>query len=497
MVDFASIYQMANKPTVPLEQPIDAQARAMQLQNLANQNQLGQGQQQLQQMDIQKQQMALNDQQVMSKLMQSGKYNMADPDSARQLAKDASQQGASPNAVMTLSQHALDQASKISLIGQQLATARLRDAGATKDKQALIDQAAGEAGNLAMTAKNQDDWTKGLAGIDEKYGPQGVPPLSQKYASFDPQTIGTLKTDSTFYKLAYAESLKTQEGIGPDGKPGFFHTDINGQIPAGWKPIPKPSPIQVNPNGTQNGAYSDRAQNIADGNVPVPTPKRGDQTALQDVADAKKIMLARGEDPINLNGKYAVVHQGQTSFAPGKPNANIIQAINTASDHVNNVLNPAAAALKNGDWQTANKILNAIGVETGGNEKTNFDTIATYLATENARVANGGNVPTLAEIQEARKAYPDFGSNAQIKGAIDISNRIMKGKLNAVEQQHENAFSGATMTDRNLLTPDAVKIFGTYTRKGPPAPGGVVPSKTDATLTPEQNALFKLLHPGQ
>lgn len=53
MPDFASIYQMANKPTVALQSPMEAQARALQLQGMAGQQELQQGQ--IQQQGIQNQ----------------------------------------------------------------------------------------------------------------------------------------------------------------------------------------------------------------------------------------------------------------------------------------------------------------------------------------------------------------------------------------------------------------------------------------------------------
>jgi hypothetical protein len=228
---------------------------------------------------------------------------------------------------------------------------------------------------------------------------------------------------------------------------------------------------------TDPAKRSPRAQMIADGLVPVPKPTRGDPNALRDTADAQQIMLDRGEDPAVLPGKFESAKQGQLSFSAGKPNARIITAINTASDHTENILKPAMEALRNGDWVTANKLGNAIGVNLGKNEATNFDSVATFLATEIAKVASGGGQPTIAEIAEARKMFPTNGSNAQIGGAIDIANRIMGGKLSALDIEHKNAFGGKSILDMKRLSPEAIKNVADAHGAGPsgsPKPGTVM-----------------------
>ena len=64
MVDFGSlIAATANKPTVPLESPFDAQSRALQLQHLAGQNQMTQ-------MDLQQKQLGIQRQQAYTSALQ-------------------------------------------------------------------------------------------------------------------------------------------------------------------------------------------------------------------------------------------------------------------------------------------------------------------------------------------------------------------------------------------------------------------------------------------
>lgn len=202
---------------------------------------------------------------------------------------------------------------------------------------------------------------------------------------------------------------------------------------------------------------SSRAIQIANGEIPAVKPTRGDPTALRDMADAREIMLERGQDPNDLPGLYEGKRKGQTSWASGQVNAKTITALNTAVDHMG-VLQQAGAALKNGDWQTANKITNAIGVNMGQDEKTNFDAVATFLAGEIEKVISGNN-PTLEGTRNARAMFPAEGSNKQIAGAIQKANQILGGKLNALNLEHKGAFNGASLTDRKKLTPAAIAAF--------------------------------------
>ena len=264
----ASIYSLANKPTAQLEMPMDIMAKGLQLKNMQNQNALGG-------MDVQQKQMALQDQQKLSQLMQTGKYNMADPNSVKQLSSDLGAAGGSANAVMALNKQSIDQQKNVAEIAMNLGKAAASGGQAVKDKQALINQQAQEAASLALTAKNPDDWQNGLANLDQKYAAAGVPSLAQKYGEFIPQNVNALKTNGMTYAQAYEQAYgKTQNGpngmnqvyppsapggmptvtqipgtsagtihpaIGPNGQPTFISVDKTGNVTpvaGGYKPVP-------------------------------------------------------------------------------------------------------------------------------------------------------------------------------------------------------------------------------------------------------------------
>ena len=493
------------RPTVQVENPMDVAMKGLAMQGQQQQLQTGQLQQQQLQNQIQQQQAFQQGLQgvnpndpnaIMSLLNRTGRFKEAQEFASAQKSAEAAKVGLQ-NEYMKMDQNTQS---------------------ALKESTQAIGNAATAASKITDPVDKWNAWQGSLASLSQQFQPSPTdPPQLQQIKAhviqqMQDESQGLIRmkspTDLDALLKKHEDDAKTHidwmkeaadaaanrkvMGVHADPNNNAFGvtaagnsvqiTDANGN-PQKMKPPAGPT-IQVNPGGNTDPAkFSSRAQMIADGIVQVPKPTRGDPNALQDVADAQKIMVARGEDPNNMNGKFAVVHQGQMSFAPGKINANVLSAVNTAADHTNNILLPAAKALNNGDWQTANAIGNKIGVNLGKNEATNFDSIATFLATEVAKVANGGTAPTLAEISEARKMFPTNGSNAQIQGAVDIANKVMQGKINSVELQHENAYGGQSITDRNLLTPEAINIFGKFQGKGKaaPTPGATGSQRVTAT----------------
>lgn len=300
----------------------------------------------------------------------------------------------------------------------------------------------------------------------------------------------------------FEEMRKRLEGVEPKSDIGKYNQDVKKglitpeQAQAGIRKVTHIAPgmtVQVG-NGTPSptpSQRSSRALQIANGEIPIVKPTRGDTRAERDMADAREIMLERGEDPVMLPGKYESTRKGQISFAAGQPNAKIITAMNTASDHIDKILKPAAQALNNGDWRSANRLMNAVGVQIGKDEKTNFDAVATFLATEVAKVASGGGAPTISEIAEARRMFPAEGSNKQIFGAINIANQIMGGKLSALDIEHKNAFGGKSILEANRLSPEAVKNLATHDGNEPKKWGAKPPSGNPDTTTLGKNPRFR------
>lgn len=156
------------------------------------------------------------------------------------------------------------------------------------------------------------------------------------------------------------------------------------------------------------------------------------------------------------------------SFEPGGTNGQTITALNTAVDHMA-ILRQAAQKLQNGDIQAANRFGNALGIQFGNNEATNFNVVKGVLASEIAKV-NGAGVVTDSNRKEAADMFPVNGSNAQIAGALDMAQRLMGGKLNALDVEHRRLY-GKSLAQAGRLTPAASSAFQGAS-EGVPAQGG-------------------------
>lgn len=155
MPDFASVFQQANRPSTPLENPMDAYGRAMQLQNMGTQGQLLQGQVQQQNMQNQNMQQDQQSQQVIQKLMASGKYDPSDPASMNQLGHDSVMNGASPKAAMAISQHALEQAHKKAQIQELYSKSNDSE---QKQLQGITDMVGNAASSVASIQDPNQKW---------------------------------------------------------------------------------------------------------------------------------------------------------------------------------------------------------------------------------------------------------------------------------------------------------------------------------------------------
>jgi len=115
-------------------------------------------------------------------------------------------------------------------------------------------------------------------------------------------------------------------------------------------------------------------------------------------------------------------------------------ALNTMMGHLD-VLNNAAGALKNGDYQALNRLANFVGVQTGQSPVTTYQTIVHRLGPEvtKAYLASGGSVGERGTNEEDfdPKLSPD-----QIKANIGISAHLADSKIAALQDQYNRGTYG-------------------------------------------------------
>lgn len=118
-----------------------------------------------------------------------------------------------------------------------------------------------------------------------------------------------------------------------------------------------------------------------------------------------------------------------------------LKAIATARNHVKNVLNPLAEALDNGDWQAANKIGNALGVQFGSDKATNYRIAADAVGSESAKAFDGAGF-TQGERSDAKTKLNDALSKGQFKGAVHTIDQLLEGKQHVTKESYDLAQHG-------------------------------------------------------
>jgi len=578
MVDFASIYQMANKPAVPLEQPIDAMGRALQLQHLAGQNQMTQ-------MDLQQKQIALQRQQAYSAALQGaagGQPNSgqaqtgANPQQAQgssqqpqtqgsdlgsylpaSIRQSAALQGQVRQQLMSQGMWGPDQESAFMAQQEKLqtmATSNLKAqqdvqgmAKAERDQMVTLSQRQGDTASKALTetdpAKRAAILQDGLTKANDIFAPQpgdsaALVAYKQKMIAGNNQVLqgmsqGQVPDEGTL-KL-WSESAKTHEDLFKQEENKNFSTlhpnfDANGK-PIGYFESNKLGETRVAPGGFRPGpSMSFLAGTPQQPLAPVSLqpdaghPWRGNPT-FQGIVTKHPEYASMVDDALNNDNIQAVMTRSPQMY----------QQVVALAKSVNPNWSPNNAAIKQKELQSdfvvhgntamkhladfqdkieEAKRLDPMGTSAWMNGKIGAFQNATFSgpAQDALRAAQTTMLSLSNEWQAAIKADKSLAANQQAQGFLDPTrplsqatsqNKAIGQLLLRTFNSHENALSrggdniSAPLTLADEETQSAFQKFGLNYQPGGGRKGAVAPSKTDATLTPEQNALFKLLHPGQ
>ena len=192
---------------------------------------------------------------------------------------------------------------------------------------------------------------------------------------------------------------------------------------------------------TLTAVDADRAENIANGNLP---PATG--------INADKIMNA----VIKLNPEYNARDYGlqttaEKSFNTGKQ-GDKTRSLNVAVSHLG-TLDTAAAALHSGDIRVFNQFKQAWQRETGKTAPTDFNAVRELVADEIVAAVVPG-VGALADRKALKDTIMAKSSPAQLQGVIKQYKELLGGQLGGLEQQY-NAATGKTNFKQRYLTPEA------------------------------------------
>ena len=163
----------------------------------------------------------------------------------------------------------------------------------------------------------------------------------------------------------------------------------------------------------------------------------------------------------------------ESGFGGGVIGRNVI-SLNTVADHAQRV-RTYFEALNNGQIPRANQIANAISVETGGPEVTDFNTGATIMTGEVTRLltTTGGAEGDRERMLGLLK--PIF-SQAQGRGALNVFDDMINARFDALRTQYaQGRPERGEKFDKQFLSPEARKLHESVSKRAggaPPPQGG-------------------------
>jgi hypothetical protein len=184
-----------------------------------------------------------------------------------------------------------------------------------------------------------------------------------------------------------------------------------------------------NAGATGTGAQpSAMAKAVADGSM-----KWGDVISARTPASVKNAFLAEVKQ-INPNfnsGDFSIAQDVKKSFTSGDYSKKL-NSIATAREHMK-VFTSLGEKLDNGDVQSLSKLKNAIGVEFGSDNVTNFNIAKQFFAGEVGQAVVAGQ-GTEGERNQLANDISNASSWAQLKGALSTADKLLAGKQVALKQ---------------------------------------------------------------
>ena len=295
------------------------------------------------------------------------------------------------------------------------------------NKAAQADAATGAA-NLAV-AKNTTDRLK----ANSEIGLQGA------QASEIPSKIGLNNAQSA---KAYADAAKTkQEAAGQSG---------SGAVSS------------ISP---QNQGIVDK---LASGDLQLSDlPAR---TGPGQVPKAQYLAWTIQQHPdwnpsMNAQQKKTIL-----DYAPNGTAGKALTTLGAVAEHTQ-LLRQSFDAMQNGDIPMLNKLAGSMGAEVGGSAKTTYNNMASVYAGEVDKAFSGNN-PTEGGAKTWAHNLNYGMSPAQAKGAFDILDNAVVGKMQPYDQAYYNATKGKHLADTDLLTPAAKGLAGKFSPQAQTAPQG-------------------------
>ena len=175
-------------------------------------------------------------------------------------------------------------------------------------------------------------------------------------------------------------------------------------------------------------------------------------------------------------------------FSPNGQSGKQVTSFGAIAEHTQ-ILRQAYDAMNNGSIPALNAMAGTIGAAVGDSPKTTFNNMASVYAGEIDKTFSGNN-PTEGGAKTWAHNLNYSMSPKQAKGAFDVLDTAVTGKLQPIDQAYYNA-SGKHLADTNLLTPAAKNLasqFGGVTPQSATPAGvsiGVKALKSDGSVLPD------------
>jgi hypothetical protein len=151
------------------------------------------------------------------------------------------------------------------------------------------------------------------------------------------------------------------------------------------------------------------------------------------------------------------------------PQSKEINAINTAVGHVG-VMNDAIDALNNGDVKVLNAIGNRLGVETGQDPVTTFNTIVHRVGPEIAKAYIGAGGSAGERGSDEKDFDPSLGPK-QLRSNVGITAELLRSKISSLANQwDENKSQGMPSFQDRFIMPAAQQTIDRLSPQSANAP---------------------------
>src|ERR1035437_1461420 len=357
------------------------------------------------------------------------------------------------------------------------ATGQLNNETANTEKEAQAGEANARVPFTQANTEHLQQETEDLKNPQEKKSVPLLHETDQGLMLVNPDTREvtplTLNGNPLMPKTGAPKSSEHITLSGPGGKPiaANYHPDTGKYSDAAGNEITNPQPYEkpnvTNLNMGNSAKLNDRQQATAtailEGRMTPPSSFALKTPYWQDVMGS-----VFQQDP-QFSEQRAQLRKGFTVGAQSKQ----VNAVNTALGHAG-VLGEAIDALGNGNIKVLNKIANDLGVQTGNDAATTYNTIVHRLGPEitTAYVGAGG---TAGDRGTNEKDFDYSLGPKQLKSNLGVTVKLFRSMNNSLENQwNQNKSGNMPGYQEHFIMPQAQQTLQKYAPEGgnQPAQGG-------------------------